>query len=136
MNKNDKKIIDLKKKIEGQKKELGKKEQFKPITHCMLQRDNKKENLNTLSLMYLRFLAINLSQDIKSAKELSFDLNDLILNGFSIEDWLSDVLSKIRIFEYEDKLKSLNILEKKLDKMLSSEKQTELEIDEIAKLLK
>lgn len=46
-----------------------------------------------------------------------------------------DVKSKMEIFEQKKKESELKTLEARLDKMLSDEKKTELELDEIAALL-
>ena len=68
-----------------------------------------------------------------SAKDLGINLE---IAGYNIEEWIADIKSKIEIFEYKKKESELKVLEAKLDKMLSDEKKTELELDEIAALLK
>ena len=57
------------------------------------------------------------------------------ISGCNIAEWITDIKCKIEIFEYKRKEAELKALEAKLDKMLSDEKKTELELDEIAALL-
>lgn len=67
-----------------------------------------------------------------SAKDLGINL---VISGYNISEWITDIKCKIEIFEYKQKEADLKALEAKLDKMLSDEKKTELELDEIAALL-
>ena len=67
-----------------------------------------------------------------SAKNLGICLE---ISGYNIEEWITDIKCKIEIFEYKKKEAELKALEVKLDKMLSNEKRTELELDEITALL-
>ena len=68
-----------------------------------------------------------------SAKDL--EINNLEISGYYASEWIVDIKSKIEIITYKEKEKELKVLEAKLDKMLSDEKKTELELDEIAALL-
>ena len=67
-----------------------------------------------------------------SAKDLGISLE---ISGYNIVEWITDIKCKIEIFEYKKKETELKALEVKLDKMLSDEKKTELELNEIAALL-
>ena len=67
------------------------------------------------------------------------ELNDVInkyepcYNGYSINDWMDDIASKIRVMEHKEKTKELSRAEKMLEKLLSEDKKVELQIDEIVK---
>ena len=69
---------------------------------------------------------------LMSAKDLGTSLE---ISGYNIAEWITDIRCKIEIFEYKKTEAELKTLESKLDKMLSDEKKTELELDEITALL-
>lgn len=54
----------------------------------------------------------------------------------TINDWKRDIENKIKYLENKQKEKHLKSLEDKLNVLLSNEKRTELEIDEIKNSLK
>ena len=132
MSKNDERVLQLKKIIDEKKSELKVTKRFTPLTNCVLSLDNQNYNLNVLQLDDLKLLLVKLNMHLMSANDLDIKLE---LSGYNVEDWMADVKSKIEIFEYKKKEIELKTLEAKLDKMLSDEKKTELELDEIAALL-
>ena len=133
MSKNDERVLQLKKVIEDKKAELKSVKRFIPLTNCVLDLEGQKYNLNVLQLENLRLLLVKLNMYLISAKDLGINLE---IAGYNIEEWITDIKSKIKIFEYKKKESELKVLEAKLDKMLSDEKKTELELDEIAALSK
>lgn len=132
MSKNDERVLQLKKVIGEKKAELKSVKRFTPITNCVLDLEGQKYNLNVLQLADLRLLLVRLNMYLISAKDLGIKLE---IAGYNIDEWITDIKSKIEIFEYKKKESELKTLEAKLDKMLSDEKKTELELDEIAALL-
>ena len=134
MSNNDERVLQLKKIIDEKKSELKAVKRFTPITNCVLDLDNQKYNLNVLQLNDLKLLLIKLNMYFMSAKDLG--IIELELSGYNVAEWVTDIKSKIEIFEHKAKEAELKTLEAKLDKMLSDEKKTELELDEIAALLK
>lgn len=132
MSKNDERVLQLKKIIDEKKSELKAVKRFTPLTNCILNLEDKNYNLNVLQLDDLKLLLVKLNMYLMSAKDLDVELD---ISGYSIEDWMMDIKSKMEIFEYKKKESELKALEAKLDKMLSDEKKTELELDEIAALL-
>ena len=132
MSKNDERVLQLKKIIEEKKSELKTVKRFTPLTNCVLSLDNQNYNLNVLQLDDLKLLLVKLNMYLMSAKDLGIVLE---ISGYNIAEWMTDVKSKMEIFEYMKKESELKMLEAKLDKMLSDEKKTELELDEIAALL-
>lgn len=133
MNKNDDRVLQLKKIVDEKKQELKTVKRFTPLTNCVLSLDGQNYNLNILQLDDLEFLLVKLNMYLRSANDLDIDLH---ISGYSITDWMTDIKSKMEIFEYKKKESELKVLEVKLDKMLSDEKKTELELDEIAAMLK
>lgn len=130
--KNDERVLQLKQVIDKKKSELKGSKRFTPLTNCVLDLEEQKYNLNVLQLDDLQFLLVKLNMYLMSAKNLGICLE---ISGYNIEEWITDIKCKIEIFEYKKKEAELKALEVKLDKMLSNEKRTELELDEITTLL-
>ena len=131
--KNDERVLQLKEIIDNKKAELKLVNRFSPLTNCVLDLDDQKYNLNVLQLNDLKLLLIKLNMYLMSAKYL--EISNLEISGYYVSEWIVDIKSKIEIITYKEKEKELKVLEAKLDKMLSDEKKTELELDEIAALL-
>ena len=134
MSKNDDRVLQLKKSIEDKKENLKLcKKVFLPITNCILDLDGQKYNLNVLQFDKLQLLLVKLNMYLTSAASLNISLT---ISGYSINDWIEDINNKLDVLEFRKKETVLKALENKLNKMLSEEKKTELELDEIAALLK
>lgn len=131
--KNDERVLQLKGIIEKKRSELKGAKRFEPVTNCVMDLEGQKYNLNVLRFDDLQLLLVRLNMYLISAKDLEMDLE---ISGYDIAEWIADIKCKIGIFEYKRKEAELKTLEAKLDKMLSDEKKTELELDEIAALLK
>lgn len=135
MSKNDDRIIELKKQIEDKKKDLSeKKVRFIPETNCVLNMDGMTINLNVCSDDALMLLLIRLNSYFMSAVDLG--MSDFEISGYSVTVWIKDIKSKLEVSSLKKEEADLKKMESKLDKLLSDDKKTELEIDEIANLLK
>jgi hypothetical protein len=133
--KNDERILVLKKQIEDEKKELGKQPRFCPVTTCMFNYEGNRVNIHTLtSVKDINTMLVYFNIYAMSAENLGIDCTEVCLDGFSVSDWMEDLNAKKTVVEYNEKKSQLNALEKKLDKLLSDDKKTELEIDAIADL--
>lgn len=132
---NDQRILALKKQIEDKKKQLEKSQRFSPITNCSIEVDGVRFNIQVLTKEQLITLMVKLNSHLMSAKDLGV-VDEYIVSGYKVEDWISDIKSKIETLSRRDEEKSLKIMEEKLQKLLSNEKKVELEIDEIERLLK
>lgn len=142
-NKNDEKILELKKVIQEKKDKLGKIGKFIPETNCSLALDGVQYNLNVLGnnregliQLLVKLTSLVITARLFTKEKDGFDVTDYNISGYNIEDWIKDVKSKLDILSKKDEEKSLVLLEAKLEKMLSDEKQVELELDSIANLLK
>lgn len=134
MSKNDDKILELKKQIETKKNDLAaRKVRFSPETNCVLDLDGNKFNLNVLDDGALMFLMLKLNLYNMSADNLK--MPHPIISGYSVDLWINDIKSKLAVAGMKREEADLKRMEAKLDKLLSEEKKTELEIDEIASLL-
>lgn len=131
--KNDERIMQLKATIEQKCKELSNiSTRFNPITNCLLVLDKVTYNLHVESneLLLIRLNSIRLS-----AEDLGIDTSTLMISGYSLDNWITDIKNNIKIQKYKEEKKKLDSLEKQLTQLLSDDKQTELQIDALAKLL-
>ena len=134
MSKNDDRILELKKQIEIKKKALTEKRvRFVPETNCVLTLDKDTYNLNVCTEDILSFLLIKLNMYVMSAKDLEVEIPEI--SGYSVETWMTDIKNKLTEKNVKKEENDLKRMEAKLDKLLSDDKKTELEIDEIASLL-
>lgn len=135
MSKNDDRILELKKQIDEKKKLLvDKNTRFVPETNCVLVMNKNSTNLNVCSDEELKLLLISLNAYLISAKELGMD--DFEISGYSVTSWIKDIKNKLEISNVKKQQSDLKAMEQKLDKLLSDDKKTELELDDIAALLK
>ncbi|MEG1044795.1 MAG: hypothetical protein RSF81_08510 [Oscillospiraceae bacterium] len=133
--KNDKKILEMKSQIAIKKDELSKRKgRFIPATNCSLEMDGVRVNIQTLTKEQLQMLFIKLNMYLKSAEEFKME-NCCNFSGYNVIDWMQDVQSKLKVMSFKDEENKLKIMESKLEALLSSEKKTELELDEIASML-
>lgn len=136
MSKNDDRILVLKKQIEDKKKELGKPPRFSPVTTCLFNYNGNRVNIHALtSVKEINAMLVYFNIYAMSAENLGIDCAEVCFEGFSVTDWMEDLNAKKIVVEYNEKKSQLNALEKKLDKLLSDDKKTELEIDAIADLI-
>ena len=121
----------MEKTIERKKKELAtKKVRFVPDTNCMLELNSVKYNLNVCDENTLKSLMINLHMYEMAAQDLG--INPPEYSGYEIDAWISDIKQKLEVATNKKEEAKLKIMEQKLDKLLSDDKKTELELDEIA----
>ncbi len=135
MSKNDDRILELKKQISMKKQNLSeKKTRFVPETNCVIELDGVKYNLNVLDANSLLTLMLKVNMYNLSADSIKVSHPEI--SGYSTDLWISDIRNKISTLELKKEEFELKQMESKLDKLLSDDKKTELEIDEIASLLK
>jgi hypothetical protein len=132
---NDQRIIELKKQIDEKKLKIVKSKRFIPITNCILTLKEKATNLNVLNKSELIEHLIILNSYRKSAEELNL-LENFEYNGYHVNDWIDDIKNKLDVLNRKEEESKLKLMESKLDKLLSDDKKTELELDSIESLLK
>lgn len=130
-NLNDKAILTLKKQIEEKKSALKTSERFSPVTNCSIEVDGNRLNIQVLSKEQLVNLLVKLNAYKMSATELGL-LNEFIISGFSVTDWMKDLQSRLMNVNRTVELDKLKSLENRLHTLLSNDKKIELEIEEIA----
>lgn len=134
-NVNDIKIMELKKQIEDKKGKLNNTGKFVPVTNCSLELDGQRYNIQVLQKEQLIQLMIKINLYLISAKDLKLE-EDYIISGYKVEDWITDMKAKLNILSKKDEERKLKVMEEKLDKLLSDEKKTELELNDIEAFLK
>ena len=133
MSKNDDVILKLKDKIKEKKKIIGSVPKFTPKTNCSLELDDLRHNLHTLNKVKATDLLVILNIIRMSVRDLG--LIEYKYCNYKLDDWIHDIQSIFnKLIVKEEKLKLIQ-LEEKLHTMLSTDKEVELEIDEIAKML-
>lgn len=135
MNQNDGKILDLKKKIESKKNELKKAEKFNPVTHCSIELDGVRYNINVLNADELIILMCRVNMYKMSLINLKLE-NEIKICGFTLDEWIKDLMAKYKYISRKVEETNLKQMERKLDDMLSNEKKVELELNSIEDMLK
>lgn len=134
MSKNDDKILLLKKQIEAKKEELGKPARFAPVTSCSLELDGQRYNLHACNKEQLIFLACKLEALHMAAERIGY-AGQCTVSGFLTSEWAYDIQNKLVSIGWKDMEANLKEMEAKLDKLLSEDKKTELELAAIEAML-
>lgn len=129
-------VLRLIEDIKTKEKELGKKPTFSPKTTCIFTFNNNKINIHTLDVGNVNFYLVYFNSFYLSAIDLSIDPATVIYEGFSINDWIYDLHQRANMLEWAQKSNQCTELKNKLDKLLSEDKQKELQLNNIADLIK
>lgn len=127
---NDERIISLKAEVAKRREELSEVKRFSPITSCTLTIDGVAYNLHALNENELVYIACKLNSLLTSLRDMHFAA-PLILSGFDAEDWLDDIRGFLTRMTVNRKKKELKDLEAQLDSLLSKDKKTELDLNNI-----
>ena len=132
--KNDERILTLKTQVDKKKNEINsKKKRIAYRTNLIMEWRKERKNLNVLSLEELVLLGWELTALNEYVKKLG--LKEFLISGYDINDWIFDIDQKRDVISIKKEESELSELEKKLNKLLSEDKKTELELDNIASLL-
>jgi hypothetical protein len=134
---NDAVIKELLKAVNDQKEGLGIKPRSTWVTNGIFKDVDDKGffNINTVC----DFSSFALALGLLISKEESFnDACDQLgikekytWNGYTVEEWKEDFITRINTVKYSAKKKKLDITQKKLKSLVSEEARTEMELDEI-----
>jgi hypothetical protein len=133
---NDSRIIKLKEEIQKKKEDFKEAKKFNPITNCILLIDGQTININVCDINMSYHVLVKLNSYLISARDLKIEPAQLEYNGFCITDWITDVRNRLEFLQVKEETKKLKTMEEKLNDLLSEQKKTELEINEIEALLK
>lgn len=142
MSKNDTRIKELMVKIED-KKHLLCKPKLAYKTNALFQskvdgKVNFHLNLNVATneaLVEALAYLISQTEATKKAKELLKIEGDDKWSGYDVQDWIDDMKLKAALNNYNDEINKIKALEAKLKLLVSEEVKTEMELDEITKML-
>lgn len=109
--------------------------EFNNYNKCHLIFEKIPYNLNICTNDELVLLLIRLNSMRLSAKDLDMDTSKIMISGYSLDDWITDIKNNLESKTYKKKKKDLDNLEKELTALLSDDKQTELKIDSLEALL-
>jgi len=140
--KNDAAIKELMKKVEEQKAGLGKKEKASWQTNGIFKFDSSSFfNLNTindpgrlveaLAHLIAKEQAFEMACSRLGIKEIAAFKWD----GYSVDEWENDFKTRIKIVEWDNKKRQLDETKKRLSQLVSEEARTEMELEDIKKLL-
>ena len=128
-------ILQLKKKVEEQKTELAKLPRtLQSETSTVFRQDAENLNLRVMSIEQLKLLKVKLHTYIMAATDLEMEQDEVVISGFSIDKWMHDIDMQISVLTRVEKEKKLKETEATLNRMLSDDKRTELELQELAKM--
>lgn len=141
MSANDDKIKELLAKVEEQQSGLGKKPKAHWETNGIFKYDgNRFFNLNTITdsqqlVDALSFLLEKTLFQDAAAEKLGVASPSFEWNGYSLEDWQADFKKRIEIVSWQARKAQLDTTKKKLKSLISAETKTEMELEELSKLI-
>lgn len=139
MSANDKQIEQYREAVENKREEMGAKPNPSWITNQLLQldpHDTAKLNLNLLNdeakcVDAVRLLMLQVQAHDAANEALSTNLK-LMIGGYSSEDWITDIKSRLSIIQWNAEKVKLDKMDKKLQALLSEDAKTANAIADIA----
>jgi len=134
-------IENLRAEINKKKAELNKIKSQTPKTNCSLLINGKRHNLHVISFEECIKLTAKLLEKQHLLEQAYNVLKDVIVDkpvlvhtvsGYNVDDWIHDIKNRLRILNKKAMMADLDIKEKKLYNLLSTDKKTQLEVDKIA----
>lgn len=138
----DKQALELFKIVQAKKAEIAKAEKPTWETNCSF-RYNKDSSASTNlqvcadveELVHILGFLCDRKKGFDEAQKIVGTSLKFRWMGFTFEDWASDVKTRIDKIQITNKKKDLEILEGRLDKILSPELKAQMELDAITKAL-
>lgn len=140
MNESDKVIDALLAKVEAKKKELKKLSRPNWLTSCVFgpgRTDKKNIQVITDVKTLVEFTAtlLAMEKEWEAANELLETNEKLVIDGYSVADWIADFKLRVGIIGINAKKKEIEAIEAKLNALISPEKRREIELKQLAQLL-
>ena len=144
--KTDNKTLELIKEVNRRKAEIAQADKPNWKTNCSFSfvegssssgAINLHVESNVQTLIKIAAFLINKYDEYRRAVNVLgvIDAPNLTWNGFSIEDWTEDVKSRINKVQIASKRKALEVLESRLNAVISPELRAEMELQAIAEAL-
>lgn len=144
MKNSDDKIKELIKTVEARRealKEMDKvtKEPWKTNCSYSVRSDvTDKKNVATMNEEMVIYMVSNLiarNRDSVAAMELLGLEPKFVIQGYSYQDWVSDAKKRLAVINMNSKKKEFDILEEKLNSLVSPELRRAIELENIEKIL-
>lgn len=140
----DAKTLELIRQVQQQKTEIASAERADWRTNCSFsytEDQSKAINLHVESdvrrlVMIAAFLNQREAAYSEMATGLEIDAPVFAWSGYSVDDWLSDIKTRINRIQIASKRKRLEALETRLNLIISPELRAEMELEAIASELK
>jgi hypothetical protein len=143
--KTDQKTLALIEEVKNRKEEISKLSRPNWKTNCSFTYDENKMNdcinlhveSNVRKLIsYAAFLRLKESSYFAAIAELKLsDYPEFTWCGFSVPDWMEDIKTRINQVQINSKEKSLEVLEARLNTIVSPELKAQMELEAIEKEL-
>lgn len=139
MSANDQKIEQYRQAVEAKRSELGERPRPNYVTNQLLKldpTDSKKLNLNLIStpahcVEVVRQLMIQSMAHDKANDALGTDIK-FEIDGYTIDDWISDIKSRLSVIQWNNKKVNLDAMDRKLAELLSEDAKKAKAIDDFA----
>lgn len=141
-NATDAKVQLLIQEVAKRKEEIKKAEKPNWITNCSFRYDEGRAegfNIQTITdtdkfVHALAFLKTRAGAYDEAAAELGLK-GEFKWLGYTLEDWTTDFKTRVDKVNITKKKKELELLESRLDKLISPELKAQMELEEITKML-
>jgi monoamine oxidase len=136
----DTRTLELIKQVQRQKEEISQAEKPNWVTNCSFSYSHNKTNdaINLhveASVQNLLLIGVFLKERERGyndlAKEMGVEAPAFSWQGFSVSDWLTDIKNRINKIQIASKKKKLEVLESRLNSVISPELRAELELQAI-----
>lgn len=138
----DKLVQELFKVVQTKKAEISKAEKPTWLTNCSFGYEkgtSNKTNIRTVTdieeLVTILAFVVGKEKDFSTAKELLNVTVPFNWGGFTKEEWVTDLQTRINQIQISQKKKELESLETRLNGLVSKEMRDQMELEEITKLL-
>jgi hypothetical protein len=140
----DDKVQQLFAIVKQKKSEIEKAEKPNWVTNCSFRFTEDSTAAGSLNLQVqsdpkvivgiLAFLTEKSAHFTAASAELGLDLEFKWL-GYTVEDWKTDLVTRLNKVQIKKKKDELELLESRLDKLVSPEVRAQMELEAIEKLL-
>jgi len=142
MAETDKLVQELFSVVQAKKAEIAKAEKPNWETNCAFRYNKDSSasiNLQVCAdveeLVHILAFLCERKSNFDKAQEIVETKLKFKWLGFSFDEWVSDIKTRIAKIQITNKKKELEVLESRLDKIVSPELKAKWELEEISKLL-
>lgn len=141
-NQTDKQVQELFKIVQTKKTEIAKAEKPNWLTNCSFgynKDSSSRSNIQVVAdveeLVSILGFVIEKEKAFESAQQMLGTSEKFKWMGYSLEEWKTDIQTRINKIQISKKKKELESLESRLDKLISPDLKAQMELEEITKLL-